>query len=188
MAGDSLARALRAYQPSLSNHDIPSTRHPSPEQDPTMQGGHKQASSWPSTANDLPTSMPPPVTTKQNVPCQQITAYEKHIPSQPNSTPLPVFTPSVDSPPSFLAKEPTNLREVSICLSAVRKFLSCHGSELRGLGERLYAVEHHPLSFSQQPRDQDLVDKVDMIDARITEIESKVDQHHRALSWALGWE
>src|SRR6202012_265160 len=124
--------------------------------------------------NSLP-PMAPPTLPKQNISSQQ------------NSTPLPpVFTPSSvgQSPPSFLTKEPTSLREVSVCLNAVKKFLSSHGSELRGLGDRLDAVER-PVSFSQ-PRDQDLVDKVDVIEARIIEVESKLDQHHRALSGGPG--
>jgi hypothetical protein len=175
IAGDSLARALRAYQPSISNQDIPSTRHPSPERNeiPTGQG-YEQAADL-AMANALPPRMPPPIMPKQNISSQQ------------NSTPLPpVFTPSSvgQSPPSFLTKEPANLREVSICLSAVKKFLSSHGSELRGLGDRLDAVER-PVSFSQS-RDQDLVDKVDIIEARIIEVESKLDQHHRALSGGSG--
>jgi len=82
IAGDSLARALRAYQPSVSNQDIPSTRHPSPARNDTPTGqGYEQAADL-AMANAIPPRMPPPILPKQNISPQQ------------NCTPLPpVFTP-----------------------------------------------------------------------------------------------
>ncbi|KAF2664531.1 hypothetical protein BT63DRAFT_91524 [Microthyrium microscopicum] len=78
------------------------------------------------------------------------------------------------SPPALLSHDVQSLRDLANHVQSLRKFLSNHGSHIRGLGDRLDAMERTSI-FSQIPRDQDTIDKLEMIETRILEIEGKVE-------------
>jgi hypothetical protein len=86
-----------------------------------------------------------------------------------------MMTPSsqIISPP-LLTKEPESLQEVAGHIQAMRRFMTQHVAQLRGLGDRLDMVERTS-SFSQAPRDQEIIDKLEMIETRIIDVEGKFE-------------
>jgi hypothetical protein len=84
------------------------------------------------------------------------------------------------TPPLPILQDSSSLQELAHHLKALRMFVAKHGNQLRGIYERLDAVEV-PQSFSQNLRDQDLVDKVDGLETRIIEVEGNMDHHKKIL-------
>jgi hypothetical protein len=111
-----------------------------------------------------PRNMPPP----PNVPRTLV-----GTPSLTGARRVMTPTSRVISPP-LLTTEPQNLREVAGHLQAMRRFMTENVAQLRGLGDRLELVEHTS-SFSQVPRDQEIIDKLEMIETRIIDVESKFE-------------
>jgi hypothetical protein len=98
----------------------------------------------------------------------------------------PILTPSSQSnmsPPVFPAngKEPKDLREVNLNLSVIKGYLSQNRASMKKLDDRLGMLETGSI-ISQIPRDNELYDKLDMLEGRLLELEAKVDEHHKVVS------
>jgi hypothetical protein len=93
-----------------------------------------------------------------------------------------MLTPSSQalSPPPFILQDPSSLAQLAHHLSVLNKFVSNHGSQLRGLLGRVETVERSSF-FSQPGVPVEFNDKLDHIEARVIEVETKVDDHTKAL-------
>lgn len=163
---DLIQSATEANTPSIGSQ-TPDPNIPSARVRPSTEYHNRRS----------PNQMPPPIIPRISAGAPTLASSKKM--TSPGSQQLV-------SPPPMLLNESQSVQEVASQLQALRKYMTQQAAQLRGLADRLDLMERTS-SFSQAPRDQELLDKLDLVEARVMDVENKMEDAHAAALDTSSW-